>query len=276
MHYPLDKHRSSRLGPRALITLLWSVVAFAAMFGETAAAEKRYIWTDGEGVTHFTKEAPPNSTSYRMVTVPDGISWQHAPPMSEEIPADRKLSSQELFKQVSRSVLWVESEAHDWAGTESVSYGSAVAISEDEVLTNCHVIGTGQETIRVGDDKQTVTENVELAAADFDADRCVLHVKGLTLQPIRGVRSISSLEIGETVYAIGNPRGLRRTISQGLISGVRDLGDVRFVQTTAAISPGSSGGGLFDTRGNLVAITALTLAHSQELNFAVPAEDFWK
>jgi S1-C subfamily serine protease len=252
------------------------MMAFGAMFGETAAAEKRYLWTDSEGITHFTKEAPPSPASYSMVAVPDGINWQHRPPMSEEIPTDRKLSTQELFKQVSRSVLWVESEAHDWAGTENVRYGSAVAISEDQVLTNCHVVGTGKEAIHVGDDKQDVTEDVELAAADFDADRCVLHVRGLKLQPVRGVRLISSLEIGETVYAIGNPRGLRRTISQGLVSGVRDLADARFVQTTAAISPGSSGGGLFDTRGNLVAITALTLAHSQELNFAIPAEDFWK
>jgi serine protease Do len=245
------------------------------MLGEMAAAEQRYFWTDNEGMPHFTKDAPGNPTSYSIVTVPDGIIWRHPPPMSGEIPTDKKLSSQEIFKQVSRSVLWVESEVRDFAA-RSTKYGSAVAISEDLVLTNCHVVGTGKGPLRVGDDKQDVSEDVELEAADFDADRCVLHVKGLRLQPIRGVRLISSLEVGETVYAIGNPRGLRRTISQGLLSGVRDLGDTRFVQTTAAISPGSSGGGLFDTRGNLVAITAFTLEDSQELNFALPAEDFWK
>ena len=246
------------------------------MFAETAAAEQRYVWTDNEGIRRYTKEAPPNATSYSIVSVPDGISWRHPPQMNAEIPADRKLSSQDLFKQASRSVLWVERGLHDSLSARSSAYGSAVAISDDLVLTNCHVVGTGKEPLRVGDDQQAVTEEVELEAADFDADRCVLHVKGLQLRPIGGVRPISSLEIGETVYAIGNPRGLRRTISQGLISGVRDLADARFVQTTAAISPGSSGGGLFDTRGNLVGITAFTLKNSQELNFAVPAEDFWK
>jgi S1-C subfamily serine protease len=249
------------------------MVTLLAMFGETAAAEQRYFWTDSEGVRHFTKEAPRNSTSYSIVAVPDGISWRRPPQMNAEIPADNKLSPQDLFKQVSRSVLWVERAVHAGGST---TYGSAVAISEDLVLTNCHVVGTGNETLRVGDTEQNLTENVELEAADFDADRCVLHVKGLELRPIGGVRLISNLEIGETVYAIGNPRGLRRTISQGLISGVRDFEDARFVQTTAAISPGSSGGGLFDARGNLVAITTFTLKNSQGLNFAVPAEDFWK
>jgi S1-C subfamily serine protease len=250
------------------------MVMFSALL-EEAAAEQRYAWTDNEGIRRFTKEAPP-ATSYSIVTVPDGISWRHPPQMNAEIPADRKLSSQDLFKQVSRSVLWVERELHDSVTARGITYGSAVAISEDLVLTNCHVVGTGNEPLRVGDDQQAVTEDVELEAADFDADRCVLHVKGLQLRPIAGVRLLSSLELGETVYAIGNPRGLRRTISQGLISGVRDLADARFVQTSAAISPGSSGGGLFDTRGNLVGITAFTLKNSQELNFAVPAEDFWR
>jgi S1-C subfamily serine protease len=253
--------------------VLCCVVTLLVVPGGRAAAEQRYLWTDNDGIRHFTKEAPRNSTSYSIVAVPDGISWQHPPQMNAEIPVDRKLSSQDLFKQVSRSVLWVERAAHAGGGT---AFGSAVAISDDLVLTNCHVVGTGKEPLRVGDTEQNLTESVELEAADFDADRCVLHVKGLPLRPIGGVRLISDLEIGETVYAIGNPRGLRRTISQGLISGVRDFEDARFVQTTAAISPGSSGGGLFDARGNLVAITSFTLKNSQELNFAVPAEDFWK
>jgi S1-C subfamily serine protease len=255
---------------------LGAVVMLAALLGGTAAAEQRYLWTDEEGIPHFTRDAPGKSISYQMVNIPDGIDWRRRPDMAPEVPAARKLSSQELFRQVSGSVVWVESETKDWAAGKSTSYGSAVAISDDLALTNCHIIGSGQGTLRVGGDKQDSTEDVELAAADFDADRCVLHVKGLKLQPVRGIRLISNLDVGETVYAIGNPRGLRRTISQGLVSGVRELAESRFVQATAAISPGSSGGGLFDSRGNLVGITAFTLAESQELNFAVPAEDFWK
>ena len=147
------------------------MVMFLTMLGGTAAAEQRYLWTDNEGIRHFTKEAPRNSTSYSIVAVPDGIRWQRPPQMNAEIPVDKKLSSQDLFKQVSRSVLWVEREVHAGGST---TYGSAVAISDDLVLTNCHVVGSGKEPLRVGDTEQNLTENVELEAADFDADRCVL------------------------------------------------------------------------------------------------------
>jgi S1-C subfamily serine protease len=131
-----------------------------------------------KGVPHFTKDAPGNLTSYSIVTVPDGISWRHPPPMSGEISTDKKLSSQEIFKQVSRSVLWVESEGRDFAA-RSAKYGSAVAISEDLVLTNCHVVGTGTGSLRVGDEKQDVSEDVELEAADFDCGLTYSHRIGV-------------------------------------------------------------------------------------------------
>ena len=61
-------------------------------------------------------------------------------------------------------------------------------------------------------------------------------------------------------------------------AGENDRGGAggRYLQTTAAISPGSSGGGLFDAHGNLLGITAFTMSNSQSLNFAIPAEDFWQ
>jgi len=62
------------------------------------------------------------------------------------------------------------------------------------------------------------------------------------------------------------------TISEGLVSGVREADAQTWVQTTAPISPGSSGGGLFDTQGRLVGITTFLLKDKQNLNFAVPAE----
>jgi S1-C subfamily serine protease len=60
-----------------------------------------------------------------------------------------------------------------------------------------------------------------------------------------------------------------------LISGLRAKDDIALIQTTAPISPGSSGGGLFDERGNLVGITTFLLQGGQQLNFAVAAESFW-
>ena len=120
------------------------------------------------------------------------------------------------------------------------------------------------------------SKSAELVAIDFDADRCVVKTPSLTLNPVSGIRRYDSLEVGEAVFAVGNPRRMERTLSDGLISGLRSQDDGRLIQFTAAISPGSSGGGLFDAHGNLVAITSYSLKGAQGINFAIPAEDFWR
>jgi S1-C subfamily serine protease len=78
------------------------------------------------------------------------------------------------------------------------------------------------------------------------------------------------------VYTVGAPRNLDNTLGHGLISGLRTAQGHHFVQTTAQISPGSSGGGLFDNAGNLIGITTFQVRQSDGLNFAIAAEDFTK
>lgn len=80
-----------------------------------------------------------------------------------------------------------------------------------------------------------------------------------------------AIRIGARVYAIGAPRGMELTISEGIVSSLREHAGIRFIQTTAAISPGSSGGGLFDAQARLVGITSFLLKDAQNLNFAYPA-----
>lgn len=78
-------------------------------------------------------------------------------------------------------------------------------------------------------------------------------------------------EIAEKVFAIGNPKGLQNTISEGLVSGLRGPERQSCIQTTAAISPGSSGGPLVNARGEVVGVTTFYLSEGQNLNFAMPA-----
>jgi tetratricopeptide (TPR) repeat protein len=78
--------------------------------------------------------------------------------------------------------------------------------------------------------------------------------------------------MGERVYAIGAPAGLELTLSEGLVSGLRRYSEVYVIQTTAPVSHGSSGGGLFDSRGQLIGITTYILKEGQNLNFAMPTE----
>ena len=80
------------------------------------------------------------------------------------------------------------------------------------------------------------------------------------------------LRVGQRVYAIGAPQGLELTLSDGLISGLRDAAGAQIIQTSAAISPGSSGGGLFDDAGELIGVTTFQTKTGQNLIFAIPVE----
>jgi S1-C subfamily serine protease len=79
---------------------------------------------------------------------------------------------------------------------------------------------------------------------------------------------------------LGSPNGLELTLSSGILSGLREKKNLPYVQTTAPVSPGSSGGGLFDGYGNVVGITTFVQVDrdriNQSLNFAIPADSYWK
>jgi tetratricopeptide (TPR) repeat protein len=175
------------------------------------------------------------------------------------------LSAQEIFKRVSPSVMVVESL--DAEGS-AITFGSGVVIAPGRVITNRHVI-EGGASFRVGHGAEKWPAKLVGVAPDHDLAE--FSVAGLAA-PAVTVRDSSSLAVGERVYAIGAPEGLELTISEGLISGLRDFDKGRVIQTSAAISPGSSGGGLFDPEGRLVGITTFYLKEGQSLNFAVPAE----
>ncbi len=93
----------------------------------------------------------------------------------------------------------------------------------------------------------------------------------MTAQPVL-IGSTKALKVGSRVYAIGTPEGLDRTLSEGIISGLRPVEGGHYLQITAPISPGSSGGGLFDEEGRLIGLTSFYMAEGQQLNFAVPVE----
>jgi len=198
-------------------------------------------------------------------------SWKVAAAIKAGAASNTALSPTNLFEKVSPAVYGVKVEQE--AGSKvAASYGSAVAVSQSEAITNCHVISHGKLiTLSNG----TVTLPAEVSAADRRSDRCYLKVISGTLEPVIGIRDFDGLAVGETVYTIGSPRGLERTLGQGLLSGLRKMEGVEYVQITAPVSEGSSGGGLFDDRGNLIGITTFTVRDSQNLNFAIAASEYW-
>lgn len=150
---------------------------------------------------------------------------------------------------------------------KQISLGSGIAVARDLVLTNLHVVRGGARAVVVSAQDQELA--VEGAVGwDEVNDLVVLKVKG-ELTPAE-VGDSDLVKVGQQVVAVGNPLGLRATVSEGIVSGLREVDGRKLIQTTAPISHGSSGGGLFDLDGRLVGVTSSCVEGGQNLNLAVP------
>jgi hypothetical protein len=188
-----------------------------------------------------------------------------AKPAAAPPPAPVARTAEDLFAELSKSTARIT--VHDVSG-RAVGLGSGVVTGTGTVVTNCHVATAGGSlSVRVGAEQYSASVEI----ADEEYDLCRLSVTGLSA-PAVTLASADSLKTGQKVYAIGAPQGLDLTISDGIVSGMRDLPQGRVIQTTAPISPGSSGGPLFDAYGRLVGIMTFQHKTGQNLNFAVPAD----
>ena len=143
-----------------------------------------------------------------------------------------------------------------------------VAAAGGKIVTNFHVIrGAAQASVVASD--RVEHSDVEVIALDETRDLAVLRVASLKLQPLALADSGLS-QAGEHVVAIGNPLGLGNTVSDGLLSAVRELPQLSVLQISAPISPGSSGGPVFNDHGEVIGVSTFVLAGGQNLNFAVP------
>lgn len=185
----------------------------------------------------------------------------------------RALDPEQVFAKVSPSVWLVQT--YDAAG-RPYAKGSAVVVAHGELVTNCHVLAKAKY-VRVR--RKNILYDATLEHADTWRDLCLLKVENFDAPPVT-IGHKSDLKVGERVYAIGNPDGFEATLSDGLVSGLRRThgkfaahGADELIQISVPISPGSSGGGLFDSEGRLVGITTAGFVFiMQNLNFAVPAD----
>jgi S1-C subfamily serine protease len=209
--------------------------------------------------------------------VPPGAiaAWSalRRPPMPPR--ADGSGSPEVVFRAVEKSVyLLVSAPSLDsLASGLNAKQGSAVAVSDTMALTNCHVLqGNRAHFLVRGQSRFEVSD----AFSDILSDRCVVTIRAGRLAPVRGVRPYATLAVGERVYTVGSPSGLENTLAEGIVSGLRRRGTVDLVQSSAAISPGSSGGGLFDGAGNLIGITSFMRRDNPTFNFAIAADAYWR
>ncbi|MBQ1546578.1 MAG: serine protease [Clostridia bacterium] len=189
----------------------------------------------------------------------------------------RELSYEEIARLSSSIVqIFVINDPNDIAPNGSVrsgSGGSGVMISKDGyILTNHHVVRGGRVYgVRVENEKKIYFTNRIIKYHD-NYDLALIRIDR-RLSPLPVYRGAKPLVRGQRVAAIGSPLGLFNTVSDGIISGFRDVDGVNMIQFTAPISPGSSGGAVLNMSGEVIGISSAGLdtegGQAQNINLAV-------
>ena len=148
---------------------------------------------------------------------------------------------------------------------QPVGLGSAFLIDGGRIITNANVVKGGKPFLQFGPAKVPAT----IEKIDPDADLAVLRTEvQIAASPIPMAETLP--QPGDVVYALGNPEGLEKSISQGVVSAKREFAGHQILQISSAMSPGSSGGPVLNSSGELVGIAVAILKEGQNLNFAIP------
>lgn len=154
---------------------------------------------------------------------------------------------------------------------QPISLGSGFILENGKVVTNLHVI-EGAKYGYVLENGSSKKHSIEgYYQIDKINDLAILSVPTLTSKPLP-ISTLDQPEVGEKIYAIGNPKGLSGTISEGIVSGIRSMENKSLIQITAPISPGSSGGPVINNKGEVIGVAVGTLTSGQNLNFAIPVK----
>jgi S1-C subfamily serine protease len=152
---------------------------------------------------------------------------------------------------------------------QPLALGSGFFITRDGVLvTNAHVVGGAARVLVRWRGQNGVAVKILNFAKKYDL--VTIQTSFAATPPVLLADS-ETAAAGQDIIVLGSPQGLEGTVSTGIIGGLRTIGGVRYLQITAPISPGSSGGPVFDSQGRVIGISTATSAKGQNLNFALPA-----
>jgi S1-C subfamily serine protease/thioredoxin-like negative regulator of GroEL len=224
-----------------------------------------------------------------------------APPMQKEKVAD-ELNAEQIIEQNKAALVSIWYNSNDYYSsyypnttpkdTTLLSGSGFIFMKNGMVGTNYHVIA-GLDSLMIKTSNGTFY-NTELIYVEEKNDFAILKIVDSTKKEFPTVKLGNSddLKVGQNIFAIGSPLGFEYTISEGIIAAIRENEKVSFndpetyalvektfdkvIQITAAISPGNSGGALFNGRGEVVGITTYSYGFYGNLNFAVAINDFSK
>ena len=223
---------------------------------------------------YYAKEVYKNGFSLELLEevktgkkVPIPIS----PPPITTTPQEKPVESlPSLIKRIKPSTVIIF--AYDDKG-EFLKLGSGFFISQNgDVITNYHVIqGASSAEIKTADEKTYPITYIVAGDEQNDIIRLSVNIPSQYVYPLSLSKTIP--EVGERIIVYGSPLGLENTVSDGIVSAIRDIPDYgRIIQITAPISPGSSGSPVLNLRGEVIGIATFQIIEGQNINFAIPSE----
>ena len=183
-------------------------------------------------------------------------------------PLGNTQTPQEIYQAAAKAtVLLVMKDTND----QTLGYGSGFFVEVDKIATNFHVIEGAARGIAKHVGQETMYTIEGFCAVNEKRDLAVLQVSASSVPPLT-IADSDAVEIGQTIYVVGNPKGyLEGTFSEGIISGIRLEETDKLLQLTAPISPGSSGGPVLNNKGEVIGVSVATIRGGQNLNFAIPS-----
>jgi S1-C subfamily serine protease len=183
-----------------------------------------------------------------------------------ETSAFAQLPVSQIVKDYAKSVVTIVALDEN---EHPLSLGSGFFINASgRIATNHHVLeGSAKAIVKVTNGEKGSI--VEITQDDPNLDLLIAETSLKNTKPLT-LGDSDTIAVGEDIVAIGNPAGLEGTVSKGIVSGIREVDGVKYIQITAPISPGSSGGPVFGLNGKVVGVATAYLDSGQNLNFAMP------
>ena len=257
---------------------LMNIRLFRELNTDKREEELAISFTTEPTVEAVEKTAPPQPAAPAVVSAPNAtMNLQAAPKGIDNIPEGGGMSLQDIYTLNIPSVVSITCQ-----GSRSASSGTGVVLSVDGyIVTNAHVVENAHTyTVQLTDDR---TFSARLVGCDDISDLAVLRIDCTDLTPAQFGDS-STLRVGDTVVAIGDPLGaaFRGTYTNGIVSAInRDVDmngrTMTLIQTNAALNSGNSGGPLINCYGQVIGINTMKIgaftdtAGVEGLGFAIPS-----
>jgi len=189
--------------------------------------------------------------------------------LSQATPAQESLP--ELVRRVKPAIVAIVT--YDAKG-DALTTGSGFFIRPGQVVTNLHVIrGARRTDVKTLDGKGRVYQVAGLLAVDEEGDLALMRVDMSPERPRSTELAVSLPEEGETVFVIGNPLKLEGSVTDGIVSAVREVPGVgKIIQTTAPISHGNSGSPIFNLKGQVVGVITVKVTNGQNISLAISSD----